>query len=67
MQELGRRHVKYGVPESSYATVGEALIWTLEQGLGEDFTEETRQAWGLTYTTLSGVMIEASREIESVG
>tara|TARA_R110002072_G_scaffold185325_1_gene342181 strand:- start:15667 stop:16176 length:510 start_codon:yes stop_codon:yes gene_type:complete len=58
VQALGRKHaVEYEVPDSSYATVGEALIWTLGQGLGDDFTEDVKEAWLLTYTTLSGAML----------
>ncbi|MCC9640718.1 globin domain-containing protein [Rhodopirellula sp. JC740] len=58
VQELGRKHaVEYAVPDSSYATVGEALLWTLGQGLGDDFTDEVKEAWTLTYTTLSGAML----------
>lgn len=63
VQELGRKHAhSYQVPESSYATVGEALLWTLGQGLGDGFTEDVRESWTLTYTTLANVMIDASRE-----
>ncbi len=65
VQELGRKHVKYGVPEKSYETVGEALLWTLGQGLGEEFTDEVKAAWTQTYVTISTVMIEASREVEA--
>lgn len=61
-QALAVRHVAYGVEPAHYAPVGEALLWTLEQGLGEDFDAETRDAWVAAYTTLSGVMIEAARE-----
>lgn len=65
VQNLGRKHAtEYSVPDSSYATVGEALLWTLEQGLGEAFTEEVKEAWTLTYTTLAGVMTGASAETE---
>lgn len=63
VQDLGRRHVAYGVPEESYHTVGEALLWTLDKGLGEDFTEEVKDAWVETYTTISNVMLEAGREV----
>lgn len=38
VQDFGRRHVQYGVADESYATVGKALLWMLEQGLGEYFT-----------------------------
>ena len=61
VQALGRRHAGYGVRESHYATVGEALLWTLEQGLGEAFTPEVRAAWTEAYGTLATVMIEAAR------
>lgn len=60
-QSLARRHVAYGVQPAHYATVGAALIWTLEAGLGTDFTAPTRGAWLLAYTTLSGAMIDASQ------
>ncbi|MHC4268084.1 MAG: globin family protein [Planctomycetota bacterium] len=62
IQDLGKRHLGYGVKEEYYGTVGEALIWTLEQGLGSDFTPETKEAWIEAYKLLSGVMINAARE-----
>ena len=43
--------------EAHYAPVGAALIWTLEQGLGNAFTDDVREAWVAAYTLLSGVMI----------
>jgi hemoglobin-like flavoprotein len=43
-----------------YATVAEALLWTLGEGLGDDFTPETKQAWVETYTTLATVMQQAA-------
>ena len=61
VQALGRRHAGYGVREEHYATVGEALLWTLEQGLGDAFTPDVRSAWTTAYTTLATVMIEATR------
>ena len=45
VQDLGKRHVGYGVVDSHYDTVGEALLWTLDQGLGPDFTDEVEAAW----------------------
>jgi nitric oxide dioxygenase len=61
VQALGRRHAGYGVREPHYATVGDALLWTLEQGLGEAFTPAVRDAWASAYGTLSSVMIDAAR------
>lgn len=34
VEDLGRRHATYGVRDENYETVGDALLWTLEQGLG---------------------------------
>ncbi len=56
-KSLAIKHVGYGVAAEHYAPVGAALIWTLEQGLGDAFTAETREAWIAAYTLLSGVMI----------
>jgi hemoglobin-like flavoprotein len=61
VQALGRRHAGYGVREEHYATVGAALLWTLEQGLGDAFTSDVRDAWADAYGILASVMIEAAR------
>ncbi|HEV8395597.1 MAG TPA: globin family protein [Vicinamibacterales bacterium] len=60
VEALGRRHAGYGVRDEHYTTVGEALIWTLEQGLGEAFTPEVRNAWIDAYGWLAFVMREAA-------
>jgi hemoglobin-like flavoprotein len=56
VRQLGVRHRGYGVTEAHYATVGAALLWTLEQGLGEGFTPEVRAAWSNAYTLLANTM-----------
>jgi hemoglobin-like flavoprotein len=62
LRELGRRHAAHGVRPEHYATVGEALIWTLEQRLGAAFTRETRRAWIDAYAGLAWPMIAAAEE-----
>jgi hemoglobin-like flavoprotein len=62
VQELGARHVGYGVKDHHYDTVGAALLWTLEQGLGPDFTPEIREAWSQTYSVLADTMRGAVAE-----
>ncbi len=57
VKALAVKHVPYGVQPAHYATVGAALIWTLEQGLGEAFTEEVRAGWLAAYGLLSSTMI----------
>ena len=59
VQKLGERHNGYGVTAEHYDTVGAALLDTLAKGLGEDFTDECKEAWTITYTTLASVMKEA--------
>lgn len=58
VQELGRKHVGYGVKDRDYDTVAAALIWTLGQGLGDGFTDELKGAWVETYTVLASTMKE---------
>jgi hemoglobin-like flavoprotein len=63
VQELGRRHVGYGVAEKHYDTVGAALLWTLEKGLGAAYTPEVQEAWTTTYTILATTMKDAARQV----
>ncbi len=62
VQDLGVRHLEYGVKSSHYETVGAALLWTLRQGLGEGFTPAVRSAWTDVYGVLATTMKEAARE-----
>jgi hemoglobin-like flavoprotein len=56
LMDLGRRHVKYGVKDEHYPPVGAALIWTLEQGLGDAFTPQVREAWTSLYDSVVAAM-----------
>jgi hemoglobin-like flavoprotein len=60
VQQLGVRHVAYGVKDEHYVYVAVALVWTLEQGLGADFTPEVRDAWTAAYTLLADTMKAAA-------
>jgi hemoglobin-like flavoprotein len=62
LDNLGRNHVKYGVKDEHYATVGEALLWTLEAGLGSIYTPKVADAWTATYSLIADVMRRAARE-----
>jgi nitric oxide dioxygenase len=64
VKALGHRHASYGVEIDHYATVGAALLWTLEQGLGKTYTQDTAFAWAAAYRRLSSAMIEASQQPE---
>jgi hemoglobin-like flavoprotein len=62
LAELGRRHARYGVTEGHYDSVGAALLWTLEQGLGSAWTPQVKAAWSGAYALLANVMRAAERE-----
>ena len=64
LEELGRKHVAYGAQPAHYDTVGETLLWTLEQGLGDAFTPAVQEAWISSYATLADVMKAAAAELD---
>lgn len=57
---MARRHVHYGVRPAHYKLVGNALLWTLRQGLGQDWTLDVEQAWTKCYSNLADTMIRAT-------
>ena len=65
VESLGRRHAGYGVTDAHYDTVGSALLWTLEMGLGRAFTAEVKDAWATVYGLLATTMKEAAREVRA--
>ena len=56
VKALGARHASYGVTVAHYGIVADALMWTLERGLGDAFTPEVRSAWAKVYGLLAGTM-----------
>lgn len=60
VEDLGKRHVGYGVKDKDYNTVGTALLWTLKQGLDSSFTPEVEEAWTVVYTLLADTMKNAA-------
>ena len=59
-RKLAIDHVSDGVEARHYPIVGEALIWTLDKGLGKAFTDDVREAWQKAYGLLSAAMTEAA-------
>ena len=62
---LGARHVRYGVQREHFDVVGSALLWTLEQGLGELFTPEVQEAWVAAWDVIAGAMRDGMRRAEA--
>ena len=63
VQDLGRRHAGYGVKDEHYDSVGQALLWTLDKGLGPDFTADVKDAWTAVYAILADTMKNAARQV----
>jgi len=62
VEQLGKRHVGYGVKDEHYDTVAAALLWTLEQGLGTAFTPDAKEAWTVVYGILANTMKSAAAQ-----
>jgi hemoglobin-like flavoprotein len=60
LQSMGRRHLSYGVRKRHYSAVGDALLWSFERGLGDDWTREAEAAWERAYALVSGMMSGAA-------
>eukprot|EP00977_Amphora_coffeiformis_P015263 scaffold4484_cov170-Amphora_coffeaeformis.AAC.3 len=57
--ELGEKHVRYGVKPEMFPVMGDALVHTLNECLGDDFPDEIREAWKETYIEISSDMLKA--------
>lgn len=66
LEQLGQRHARYGVKDEHYGQVGAALLWTLDKGLGEDFTPEVKAAWTALFAAVSTIMITAASRDRAV-
>lgn len=65
IKALAQRHGKYGAKVEHYAVVGECLLWTLEKGLGDKWTKETKEAWMKVYDVLSRAMIQSQQAAQA--
>ena len=66
LMTLGARHAGYGVKDSHYKAVGEALIWTLERGLANEFTPEVERAWVRVYLLIAATMQAGADEVATM-
>ncbi|GAB3999934.1 hypothetical protein GCM10028807_51570 [Spirosoma daeguense] len=62
---LGQRHVQYGVKPPHYESVGQALLWTLEKGLGRDWNDNVAQAWAAMYGLITQKMMASANQHQS--
>jgi nitric oxide dioxygenase len=66
IEDLGRRHARYGVAEPDYEAVGQALMWSLEQALAYEFTNDARSDWLALFENVREIMIKASHKSHNV-
>ncbi len=62
LHDLAARQLGPGTKEEHYFTVGIAWMWTLEKGLGPDFTPAVQAAWTSVLTYVVHTVIHAQRE-----
>ena len=53
---LATRHADFSVKQEHFPVVGQALLSTLEAGLGDNWTPEVQAAWTSTWNTVVSVM-----------
>lgn len=57
IKRLGLKHKTYKVKPKHFPIGKEALLWTFQKYLGNDFTEELREAWKNLFDFMSENMI----------
>lgn len=58
IQKLSASHNQYGAEPAHYEVVGTCLLETLEEGLGEHWNDEVKQAWVTAYSLLADAMMQ---------
>jgi nitric oxide dioxygenase len=59
IERLGRRHAMYGVKVEHYPMVGQALLETFKQFLGEKWTSQVEATWTEAYAIITDHMRRA--------
>ena len=61
IKAMARRHEGYGVKREHYKLVGEALLWTMKHGIGDEWDDKLREAWIACYNMIAKTMISATK------
>lgn len=64
LKSLGARHFQVGTLEAHYPMVGEALLETFAQYMGDDWTPEVSSAWLEAYEAIAAVMLQGTQRPE---
>jgi hypothetical protein len=60
LQELGAKHLDYGVSANDYKVVETALYFTLEKYLGSKWTSQLEKSWRAVYSFISKAMLKGT-------
>lgn len=63
---LAHRHIGYGTIAQHYQYVGEALLWTLQRTLGDDWTPALAADWRTCLDSVSDMMIRLSQKPQTL-
>nr|WP_233285798.1 adenylate/guanylate cyclase domain-containing protein [Bradyrhizobium brasilense] len=66
VQALGQRHCRYGANANHYNKVATALLLTMAEFLGDEFSLDIRAAWIAVFGTIADLMIEGAQTGEAV-
>lgn len=56
-RELGATHARLGVTEDMFAPMGEALLATIRNALGERYTIDIEAAWRVAYQDFAAALV----------
>lgn len=62
LRDVGRSQRRLGLRPRDFQAMGEALAWSLKQGLGTAFTLEVQDAWAAAFTLVADILSEAMEE-----
>ncbi|MBV1901229.1 MAG: hypothetical protein KUG56_06100 [Kordiimonadaceae bacterium] len=62
LSQLAKRHVGYGAVAEHYPVVGQVLLATFDEVMGDEFTPELKALWGSAYGVIADAMIAAAAE-----
>lgn len=57
LQQLGMRHVGYGLKPEYWRLAEKVLVEVLQEGLGDQFTKEVEMAWVMVYGFMTATMM----------
>ena len=66
LEAMGRRHVTYGTKDEHYSTMRQAMLLTLGETLGEDYTPEAEAAWAIALDFINQAMIRGAGDVQEL-